>query len=154
MIFDSDHAGYKATQCPQNVFMTYVNMALINWLSKKQPTIESSVFGSEFVAMDTGMSALCGIIHKFLIVGMSLTGPSYIYGDNMSVIKNTQKPESTPKKKNNSIFYHAMRESIVMGELITSHIPTNSNLYDMLTNTSFGKNNRGMVEGLLYDFFD
>jgi len=34
----------------------------------------------------------------------------------MSVIYNTQSPESTLKKKCNSIAYHSCRESVAMGE--------------------------------------
>ncbi len=31
------------------------NLALIDWVSKKQATIETSVFGAEFVVMEHGM---------------------------------------------------------------------------------------------------
>ena len=41
-----------------------------------------------------------------------------------------------------------------MGELLISHIPTNFNLSDMLTNTLIGKKRRVLVEGLLYGFFN
>ena len=41
-----------------------------------------------------------------------------------------------------------------MGELLTSHITTTSNLTYMLTKTLFVKKKRGMVEGVLYDVFD
>ncbi len=51
MIVDSDHAGEKWTRRSWTGFLIYVNMALINWVSKKQHTIETSVFGAEFVAM-------------------------------------------------------------------------------------------------------
>jgi hypothetical protein len=37
------------------------------------------------------------------MMGVSVSAPSYIYGDNMSVIHNTQWPESTLKKKSNSM---------------------------------------------------
>jgi hypothetical protein len=43
---------------------------------------------------------------------VSISGPSYIYRDNMSVIHNTQWPELTLKKKSNSVCYHAMRERV------------------------------------------
>ena len=33
----------------------FFNKILISWLSKKQPTIETSVFGAEFVAMKAGV---------------------------------------------------------------------------------------------------
>jgi hypothetical protein len=49
------------------------------------------------------------------MMGVSISGPSYIYGDKMSVIHDTQWPESTLKKKSNSVCYHAVHESIAMG---------------------------------------
>ena len=36
-------------------YFIFLNTALINWLSKKQATIQGSVFGAEFVAMKTGV---------------------------------------------------------------------------------------------------
>ncbi len=35
--------------------------AVINWISKKQPKIESSLFGVKFVAMKKGMEKLQGL---------------------------------------------------------------------------------------------
>jgi hypothetical protein len=72
--------------------------------------------------MKQGMEALWGLRYKLWMMGVSVSGPSYIYGDNMSVIHNTQWPESTLKKKLNSVCYHAMRESVAMGESLTGHI--------------------------------
>ena len=40
----------------------------------------------------------------------------------MSTIHNTLHPESQLKKKSNSICYHAVREAMAMGELLTGHI--------------------------------
>ena len=31
-------------------FLIYVNIALVQWFSRKQSTVETSVFGAEFVA--------------------------------------------------------------------------------------------------------
>ena len=124
------------------------------WLSKKQPTVESYVFGAEFFAMKAGMEHLCGLQYKLLMMGVPLSGPSYIYGDNMSVIHNTQRPESTLKKKNKSICYHALREAMEMVECLTMHITTKYNLSDMMTKVLYGSKKRGLVEGLMYDVFD
>ena len=52
----------------------------------KQATIETSVFGAEFVAMKIGMESLRGLRYKLRMMGVGIAGPSYIYGDNMSVI--------------------------------------------------------------------
>ena len=37
------------------------------------------------------------------------------------------------KKKNNSICYHAIRESIAAGEMMTAHVGTNDNPADLGT---------------------
>ena len=48
---DSDHAGEEVTRCSRTGFFIFLNMAPVVWFSKRQPTIETSVFGAEFVAM-------------------------------------------------------------------------------------------------------
>jgi hypothetical protein len=50
MFCDSDHAGEKCTRRSHTGFLIFCNMALIDWISTKQATIETSVFGAEFVA--------------------------------------------------------------------------------------------------------
>ncbi len=47
-------------------------MAPIVWYSKKQVTIETSVFGSEFVAMKQGTEALRGLRYKLRMMGVPL----------------------------------------------------------------------------------
>ena len=88
MWVDSDHAGDKMTRRSSTGYFIFLNIALIDWLSKKQATIEGSVFGAEFVAMKTCVEELRGIRYKLRMMGVPLTGPTYIYGDNMSVIYN------------------------------------------------------------------
>jgi hypothetical protein len=61
----------------------------------KQATIETSVFGAEFVAMKHGIETLRGLRYKVRMMGIPLTGPSYIYGDNKSQVTNSSRPEST-----------------------------------------------------------
>jgi len=112
------------------------------------------VFGAEFVAMKTGMESLRGLRYKLRMMGVPIWGPSLIYGDNMSVIRNTQQPESTLKKKNNAIAYHAVRESVAMGESLTAHVSTNNNVADLATKVLSGKKRRGMVNRLLYNIYD
>jgi hypothetical protein len=68
------------------------------------------------------------------MMGVPLNEPTYILlGDNMSVIHNTQRPESVLKKKSIAICYHFMRESVAMGECLTAHIQTEDNPADLCT---------------------
>ena len=82
LMCDSDHAGDKSTRRSRTGYLIFINMALIAWLSKKQPTVESSVFGAQFAAMKAGMEHLHGIRYKLRMMGIPLSGQSYIYGDN------------------------------------------------------------------------
>ena len=93
-----------------------MNSALVDWLSKKQAAIEAYVFGAKFVAMKQGMEAVRGQHYNLRMMGVRISGLTYVYGDNISVIHNTQRPESTLRKKSSSICYHAMRELVEMGE--------------------------------------
>jgi hypothetical protein len=55
MMCDSDHAGDKRTRCSHTRFLIFCNLALIDWVSKKQATIEISEFGADFVAVKHGI---------------------------------------------------------------------------------------------------
>ena len=123
-------------------------------MSKKQATIEGSVFGAEFVAMKTGVEALRGIRYKLRMMGVTLTVPTCIYGDNMSVIYNTSRPESTLKKKNNAICYHDVSEALANGECLTTHCNTGDNYTDMMTKVLYGKKKQDNVACILYDIWD
>jgi hypothetical protein len=59
-----------------------------------------------------------------IMVGVALSGPTFVYGDNISVVHNTHRPEYALKKKSNSILYHAVTDSAAMGESIIVYVPS------------------------------
>ena len=155
LFVDSSHADDLKTRRSRTGYLLYMNMAPISWLSKKQATIETSVFGAEFVAMKLGMEHSRSVRYKLRMMGVEVSEPTYVYGDNMSVIHNTQRPESTLKKKSNSICYHAVRESAAMGEILTGHISTHENPADLATKIiPSGAKRDYLVSLVLYDIAD
>ena len=67
--------------------------------------------------MRTHLEMAQGLRYKLIMMGVRIESPIYIYGDNMSVIHNTSKPESTLKKKANSVCYHHyIREAVAADE--------------------------------------
>ena len=74
------------------------------------------MFGAEYIVTKIGMETLRGLRYKLCMMGVPIFGPLLIYGDNMSVIQNTQRLDSTLKKKSNSIYYHVIRESVAMSD--------------------------------------
>ena len=55
---DSYHAGDKLTRLSRTVYIIFLNNVPIYSLSKKKATIETLVFGAEFVAMEIKMEKL------------------------------------------------------------------------------------------------
>jgi hypothetical protein len=66
-------------------------------------------------------------------MGIPLDGPGYMYCDNNLMVCNTTMPESTLKKKLNSIAYHCVHEAVGMGEIIITYEPTETNISDLMT---------------------
>jgi hypothetical protein len=99
----------------------FINCAVINWYSKKQGSVEGATFGSEFMAMKTVAEVNKGVRYKLRMMGIPIDGPSFVYGDNMSVLHNTSNPESTLKKN------HLVRESVAMDEMRVGYINTDEN---------------------------
>jgi hypothetical protein len=155
LFVDSDHANDKNTRRSRTGYFIFLNEAPIAWLSKKQSTVETSVFGAEFVALKVGIEATRGIRYKLRMMGVPLDGPTYVFGDNMSVIHNTQRPESTLKKKSNQICYHAARESVAMGESLTGHVNSEDNVADIATKVIGAGAKRTHLAGkLLHRLYD
>jgi hypothetical protein len=155
MFVDSDHYGEQFTRRSRTGFVIYLNMAPIVWFSKRQPTVESSVFVAEFFAMKNGIETRCGLRYKLRMMGVASSGPTYLYGDNMSVVHNTHRPEYVLKKKSNSICYHAVRDSAVMGESSIGHVPSVENPADICTNVVPGGQKRNhLIHLILHDLCD
>jgi hypothetical protein len=145
--------GTKGPDAHALVFI-FCNMALIDWVSKKRATIQTSVFCAEFVAMKHGIKKLQGLCYKLCMMGIPLTEPSFIYTDNKPQVTNLTIPESTLKKKCNSICYHTVQESVAMGESLITNIDSNNNLSDFMTKENRGGKHRRLVGNILYDIYD
>jgi hypothetical protein len=155
LFVDSDHAGEHTTRRSRKGFVIYLNMAPIVWFSKRQPPVESSVFGAEFVAMKNGIETIRGIFYKLRMIVVTIDGPTYVYGDNMSVVHNTQRPESVLKKKSNTICYHTVRESASIWESIIGNVTSVNNPADICTKAVPGGQKRDHLIGLLlHDIVD
>ena len=127
-------------------------MAPIYWYSKKQTGIETSTFGSEFIAMKQCCEYLRGLRYKLRMMGIPVDDPCYVYGDNQSVLSNTSIPESVLKKKSNSIAYHFVREGCAKDEWRTSYIHTDDNPADVLSKVmKSGANRDKKVKMMMYD---
>jgi hypothetical protein len=150
MFVDASHAANMVTRQSRTGVLIYVNRAPILWYSKKQNSIETSTFGSEFMALKTGMELLEGLRYKLRMMGIGMDGHAHVRVDNMSVVHNSSKPESTLKKKSNSIAYHYVRSKVAAGIARIAYEPTGSNLADMLTKIQAGPVRQRLAQRVLH----
>ena len=107
---DADHAGECLTRRLRTGYAVFLKKDPICWFSKKQGSLETSTFGSEFMAMEQVTEYLRGLRYKLRLFGIPVDEPAQVYGDNQSVLYNTSLPESTLKKKCLAIAFHLVRE--------------------------------------------
>jgi hypothetical protein len=151
---DADHASDTVTRRSRTGFLVWCNSCLVNFLSKKQTSVETSSFGSEFVAMKQCCEYLRGLRYKLRMMGIPVEGPCYIKGDNQSVLANTTEPGSILKKKSQSIAYHFVREGVARDEWRTRYVNTHSNESDLLTKLlPSGEKRKSHVRALLHHIF-
>jgi hypothetical protein len=130
---DADHAGNKVTRRSQSGILLFVNRAVIQWYSKQQNTVETSTFGSEFVAMRIAVELIEGLRYKLRMFGVPIDGPTNVFCDNEAVTKNAIHLESTLKKKHNAIAYHRTREVVAAGTIWVTKEDGKTNLANILT---------------------
>ena len=130
---DADHAGCRVTRRSHTGVLIFVNRAPILWFSKRQNTVESSTFGSEFVAMRIAIEMIEGLRYKLRMMGVAIQGACNVFCDNNAVVLNTSVPESMLKKKHAAINYHRAREAIAAGIIRIAKEDTATNIADLLT---------------------
>ena len=95
---DADHANNLLTRRSHTGIVIFINSSPISWYSKRQNTVESSTFGSEFNALRIAVDQIEALRYKLRMFGVSIERESNIYCDNQTVVKNTSLPESTLQK--------------------------------------------------------
>ena len=130
---DANHAGNVVTRRSHSGVLIFLMNAPIIWFSKRQNTVESSSFGSEFVAARIARDLIVSLRIKLRMFGCPIDGPANVFCDNQGVVKNASLPESTLSKKHNAINYHVVREAAAAGILRFGKEDGETNLADLLT---------------------
>ena len=114
---NANHTGNVVTILSHTVVLIYVMNTPIIWFSKKQNTVESSTFGSEFGAIQIAQDLIVALRYKLRMFGVTLDGPTDVMFDNQGMVKNTSFPQSKLGKKHNAVNYHVIREAAAAGIL-------------------------------------
>ena len=110
-----------------------INKTPIDWYSKKQATVETATFGSEFVAARIAVDQIIDLRTTLRYLGVPVRKKTYMFGDNESVVKNSTLPHSVLNKRHQALSYHRVREAIASGIVNFYHIPGSKNPADILS---------------------
>ena len=146
---DADHAGNRVTRRSHTGIIVFLNMAPIMWFSKKQNTIETSTYGSEFLALKTAQEMIDGLIFKLQMLGVPISGPARVFCDSESVVKSSTFPESVLKKKHCAIAYHKVREAVAMKKCLIYYERSTSNLADLFTKVLAANDREKLIPAIL-----
>jgi hypothetical protein len=130
---DADHAGNRITRRSHTGIIIFVNRAPVIWYSKAQNTIESSTFGSEFVATHIAIELIIALHYKLRMFGAPVEEATNLFVDNQSVVLYAATPTSVLKKKRNAIAYHKVREAVAANIVRIAKVAGTKNLADLLT---------------------
>ena len=111
----------------------FVNKTPVDWYSKKQATVETATYGSEFVDAKTATEQIMDIRQTLRYLGTPITTKSFLFGDNRSVVTSATLPHSTLTKRHNILAFHRVREAIAAKLMAFYWIQSAYNLSDMLS---------------------
>ena len=111
----------------------FCNHSPTDWYSKKQATVETATYGSEFVVAKTATKQIMDMRYTLRYLGVPIKSKSYMFCDNRSVVTSATLPYSTLSKRHNILAFHRVRECIAAKIIDFPWIQSKYNLSDMLS---------------------
>ena len=120
--------GKAVTAC-----LHMVNATPSHWHTKRQATVDTATFGSEFVAARIATDQIIDLMYTLMYLGVPVRSKSYMFGDKKSVVDSASIPTSTLSKKSTLASYHRVREAIAEGYIQFNWKDGKSNPADILS---------------------
>jgi hypothetical protein len=150
MFVDANHAGNAVTRRSHGGILIFVQNAPILFYSRRQNSVETSTFGSDFLALRIGSDMIEGLRYKLRMFGVPINGPVQVLCDNEGVVKNSSVPESALNKKANAINYNKVREAVAKEIIIIGKEDGQMNLADILTKVISGIKRKWLLSHILW----
>jgi hypothetical protein len=110
-----------------------MNATPIEWYSKKQATVETATYGSEFVAARTCIEQIIDLRNTLHYLGVPVAEKGYMFGDNESVVNSSSIPHAKLHKRHTALSFHRVREAIASGYVDFIYLPGTENPADILS---------------------
>jgi len=103
------------------------------WFSKRQPTVSTSTFESEYMASRLAVEQIIDLRNSLRYLGVKIQTPSYMFGDNEAVVRSSNFPDTVLKKRHTIVSFHKVREAIAAGTIQYHFISGKDNPDDILS---------------------
>jgi hypothetical protein len=113
----------------------FLNQTPMDWYSKKQATVETATFGSEFIAARTTIDQIIDLRMTLRYLGVPIREKSYIFGDNKTVIDASLTPHAKLHRRHKALSFHCVREAVTSKYVTIFHLPGKYNPANILAST-------------------
>ena len=113
--------------------LTLLNQTPTDWYSKKQATVETATYGSEFVTSRTSVERDIDLRTTLRYLGVPVHKLAYMFGDNESVVNSSTTPYAKLHKRRSALCFHRAREAIAARVIAYYHVRSEANVSDMLS---------------------
>jgi hypothetical protein len=110
----------------------FLGRSLVSWSSKKQNFVALSIAEAEYVTTGSCCAQLLWMRQTLKDYGYTMNHISLLY-DNESAIKIAYNPCEHSKTKHIDIRHYFLRDHIIKGDIVISHVETNDQLADIFT---------------------
>jgi len=126
-----------------------INQTPIDWYAKKQATVETATYGSEFIAARICVDQIVHFRVTLRYLGVPVR-VCYMFGDNESVIGSSSIPHAKLHKRHNALSFHWVREAMACGFVKCFHLRSAHNPADILSKHWGYQQVKDMLYPLLY----
>jgi hypothetical protein len=129
---DADYTGCKMDRKSTSEICQFFGRSLVSWSSKKQNFIALFTAEAEYVVAGSCYGHLLWMRQTLKNYGYTMNYISLLC-DNESAIKIAYNPCEHFRTKHIDIRYHFLRDHVIKGDIVISHVETNDQLADNFT---------------------
>jgi hypothetical protein len=100
----------------------FLNQTPMDCYSKKQATVGTATFGSEFIAARTTINQIINLRMTLRYLSIPIREKSYVFGDNKTVINASLTPHAKLHKRHNALSFHHVREAVASNYVTVFHL--------------------------------
>jgi hypothetical protein len=120
--FDANLYHDMLTGCSVIGLLHLLNKTPMDLYSKKQATVETAIYGSEFIAARTCVDQVINLLTSLHYLGVWIHNKSFASGDNKSMLDSTTIPHSKLHKHHNALSFPRVCEAITAKYISKYHL--------------------------------